>query len=877
MTLEHASHPHTISLLIGAGLLLLSAALTWRRRGSLTGRAFIALMLLAAVWLVSYALELGAVTPEAVLAWHAVRLVVAALMLTVWLIFVLFFAGYPLWRRPVVWGGLVGLSLLTLVLVLTNDSHHLIWQSMAVQQDANGQLNLVHTPGLWSWAFGVLGLGLGITSIAILLRTYRRSSQISRGQFGALVLIWLLPTAVMLLHLVDAPVSFVAEVTPYVLGGSALLLVWSLYTQDIFEASYATYDRIVASMDDGVIVLDANNFIISINPAALALVNTLTLNSIGQSIESVFRGMPELLARSRDTRSIHTEITLTLDTGPRYFDLRISLLEDQHGRLTGRVIVLRDITAQVEAEAQLRTLSRAVEQSGSIIIITNTNGEIEYVNPAFTAVTGYTAAEALHQNPRLLRSGESPPEVYQELWRRLTSGQEWRGEFHNRKKNGQLYWAQAVISPVLDAEGRITHFVAVQDDITRQKEMAERERRQRLLAEVLRDNAEALNSTLDVEEVLQHVLENAQRAIFVPYDLASILLIEDGMARIVRQHRAPGSDVPLRETTLFPVSDLPLLHQTCETGQPMLIPDTQNYPGWRQLPGSEWIRSCVCMPIRLEDRSIGILNLSARQPGAFDAETVEHLRAFANQAATALKNARSFATIQRYAAELEARNRELDSFSHTVAHDLRSPLALIQGYLGLAADEELTPEARQFVEEAIGAAHKMNSMIEALLLFAQVRNGAEVHTEVDLNDVVQAAIERFHVQIEERGIEVSVQPDLPLALGYAPWVEEVVANLVSNAIKYIGRENTAPRIAVRAARNGDVIRCEVQDNGVGINPEDQKRLFEMFARFHHREAQGFGLGLSIVARIVTRLGGQVGVESAPGQGSTFWFTLPAAG
>ncbi len=876
MSLDHYLHPHSLSLLIGVGLLLLSAALTWRRRAGATGRTFVALMLLAAAWLASYALELDATTAAAVITWHSARAITAMLMLVVWMVFVLAFAGYRIWRHPAILGAFLAFSALTLALMLTNDQHHLFWESITVQDSGNAQI-IVHTPGVWVWLCTTLGLGLGVVSITILLQTFRRSPQMTRGQLAALLLIWLPPTAVMVLHILNIPAGVLAELTPYVLGGSALLLVWSLYAQDIFAISHTTYDHIVASMDDGVIVLDTDNTIVSINPAALALVNTLTLDSVGQSIECVFQGMPELLARSRDVRSVHTEITLPLDTGVRHFDLRISPLEDPRGRLTGRVIVLRDITAQVEAEAQLRTLSRAVEQSGSIIIITNTRGEIEYVNPAFTAVTGYTAAEALHQNPRLLRSGESPPEVYEELWRRLTSGREWRGEFHNRKKNGQLYWAQAVISPVLDAEGNITHFVAVQDDITRQKEVAEQERRQRLLAEALRDNAEALNSTLDGEEMLRHVLENAVRAVFTTYDLASILLIENGIARLVRQHRAPGSDVPLREVTTFPVSDLPSLQQVCATGQPALIADAHTHPGWRRLPGSDWIRSCVCVPIRLEDRVVGILNLSASQPGAFDQETVEHLRAFANQAAIALANVRSFATIQRYAAELEARNRELDSFGHTVAHDLRSPLGLILGYLGLAAEEDLTPDVRQYIEEAIGAAHKMNGMIEALLLLAQVRNGAEVRSEVNLNDVVGAAIDRFHIQIAERGIQVDVQPDLPKALGYAPWVEEVLANLISNAIKYIGRENTAPHITVRAFRTGEMIRCEVQDNGVGISPEDQRRLFEMFARFHKREAQGFGLGLSIVLRIVTKMGGQVGVESEPGQGSTFWFTLPAAG
>ena len=123
-----------------------------------------------------------------------------------------------------------------------------------------------------------------------------------------------------------------------------------------------------------------------------------------------------------------------------------------------------------EIHEELRKLSRAVEQSASAILITDAKGEIEYVNPQFTEMTGYAPAEVLGQNPRFLKSGEMPPEEYQELWETITAGREWRGEFHNQRKNGELYWDYSTISPILDAQGVVTHFVAVKEDITDRKE-----------------------------------------------------------------------------------------------------------------------------------------------------------------------------------------------------------------------------------------------------------------------------------------------------------------------------------------------------------------------------------------------------------------------
>lgn len=157
------------------------------------------------------------------------------------------------------------------------------------------------------------------------------------------------------------------------------------------------------------------------------------------------------------------------------FDAEVNgaVIQSADGTPYGTILITRDVTERKRAAELVRRLSRAVEQSPASIVITDPAGNIEYVNPKFTAVTGYTQAEVLGQNPRVLKSGEIPPEGYAELWRTITSGKEWRGEFHNRKKNGELYWELASISPILDESGRITHFLAVKEDITERRRMEE--------------------------------------------------------------------------------------------------------------------------------------------------------------------------------------------------------------------------------------------------------------------------------------------------------------------------------------------------------------------------------------------------------------------
>lgn len=144
--------------------------------------------------------------------------------------------------------------------------------------------------------------------------------------------------------------------------------------------------------------------------------------------------------------------------------------------LYGRQILLtllRDVSERNRLDEQLRQLSQAVEQSPVSVVITNRAGNITYVNPRFTAMTGYTLAEVVGKNPRILKSGETSPETYAQLWATITSGKEWRGEFHNRKKNGELFWESAVISPIINQSGKITHFLAVEVDITEHKQNAE--------------------------------------------------------------------------------------------------------------------------------------------------------------------------------------------------------------------------------------------------------------------------------------------------------------------------------------------------------------------------------------------------------------------
>lgn len=227
-------------------------------------------------------------------------------------------------------------------------------------------------------------------------------------------------------------------------------------------------------------------------------------------------------------------------------------------------------------------------------------------------------------------------------------------------------------------------------------------------------------------------------------------------------------------------------------------------------------------------------------------------------------------------AELERRNEELDAYAHTVAHDLKAPLASVIGFSDLLdkRHEKIPADKLVYYCSIIAQnGRKIVNIVDALLLLASVRKVDEVPTErLDLPEIIEDIQRRLADAILESDAEIVVPDRWPDVTGYQPWVEEILANYISNAIKYGGRP---PRIEVGAADHIDgYVRFWVRDNGRGLTPEEQARLFIPFTRLDQIRVKGYGLGLSIVQRIAEKLNGQVGVESEVGRGCTFYCNLP---
>ena len=226
---------------------------------------------------------------------------------------------------------------------------------------------------------------------------------------------------------------------------------------------------------------------------------------------------------------------------------------------------------------------------------------------------------------------------------------------------------------------------------------------------------------------------------------------------------------------------------------------------------------------------------------------------------------------------------ELDAFAHTVAHDLKNPLSIIVGSTEMLEYDfaSLSEDVfRQYLRAIAVKGRKMSHIIDALLLLASARQSAVQLKPVEMGGVVAESLERVSNLIEQRGAQVISPGAWPKVRGYAPWIEEVWVNYLSNAIKYGGRSNEGvlPTLelgfdAPLSVGDSEYACFWVQDNGMGLTPEQQQQLFTPFVRLDQVRTEGYGLGLSIVQRIVEKLGGRAGVQSTVGQGSRFYFTM----
>jgi PAS domain S-box-containing protein len=409
--------------------------------------------------------------------------------------------------------------------------------------------------------------------------------------------------------------------------------------------------------------------------------------------------------------------------------LTITVVKNEDGTIANHVAMLTDITERKAAENQLRKLSLAVEQSPNSIVISDLDANIEYVNEAFVKATGYSRDEVIGQNSRILHSGKTPRATYVSMWASLTRSEVWKGNFFNRRKDGSEYVEFALISPVRQPDGRITNYLAIKEDITERKQIA--------------------------QELDQH-----------------------------RHH----------------------LEELVQT------------------------------------------------------RTVE------------LAQARDAA---------EAASRAKSTFLANMSHEIRTPMNAIIGLNHLLQNEITAPKPHGQLVKVGEAAQHLLHIINNILDLSKIEADKLTLEETNfaLARVIDHVLSMLGERASDKGLRLTteIDPAVPAQLHGDPLrLGQIVLNFVSNAIKF--SEHGDITIRARIVEDGTqsmLLRIEVEDQGIGLTPEQQGRLFQAFSQADEtttRKYGGTGLGLAITRRLAIMMGGEVGVESEPGVGSTFWMT-----
>lgn len=402
-------------------------------------------------------------------------------------------------------------------------------------------------------------------------------------------------------------------------------------------------------------------------------------------------------------------------------------------------------------------------------------------------------------------------------------------------------------------------------------------------SETLRESFANIVGTFEFVEIVEHILDQIGRV--VPFDSASVWRLEGNIQRILTSRNLPPE---------HPIEEMEIKIDEINSAVPILygeVPYILNNNVQAELldfkdPPHNIINSWLAIPLKTRGKIIGLIALDGHSIDQFTEHHAKLAVTFANQVAIALENARLFNELQaelftreKLIKELESKNAELERFTYTVSHDLKSPLVTINGFLGYLESDTAsgkTDRVKIDIHRIQDAVDKMHMLLKELLELSRIGRIMNPPEKIPFEDLVNEALELVHGRLEARGVTVHTQPNLPAIYGDRQRLIEVLQNLIDNAAKYMGKQS-APLIEIgqHGEEDGRLIFF-VKDNGMGISPQYHDRIFGLFDKLDPK-SEGTGVGLALVKRILEVHGGRIWVESEEGNGAAFYFTLAKNG
>jgi len=541
-----------------------------------------------------------------------------------------------------------------------------------------------------------------------------------------------------------------------------------------------------------------------------------------------------------------------------------------------------DLSELKNAEQQVRKLSVAVEQNPATIVITDTEGNIEYANPKFTELTGYTLEEAKGKNPRALKSGKTDPQVFINMWETIKSGKVWHGEFINRKKNNEEFIESATISPIFDDDKNIINFIAIKEDVTLKKIQEER----------IKLNNERLQHLLALAQ-----MQDADMAMILDKALDIALLLTKSTHGYIYHYNEDNKRFTLNSWSKDTMSDCTIVEQQTtydldKTGiwgevirqrKAIVLNDfKQSNPLKKGYPeGHVEIFRFLSIPVFEGEEIIAVIGV-CNKPSDYDEMDIVQLNLLANSVWSISRQKTDEQKLRQYAMELQGLNATKDKFFNIIAHDLKNPFNSILGFTNLLVKnfEHYSKEkSLQFLNTVHNTAKNTYKLVEDLLQWARAQSGKiDFKPEfLNLQYLFDCTVEITAQAARNKEIEVRAISRIPSEIfADKNMIDTVLRNLTSNAIKYTKRNGF---ISIESDLTDGFVQIMVKDNGVGIPLNELNKLFKLNEKVSSpgtEKEHGTGLGLLLCKEFVLRHGGNIWAESELGKGSTFYFTIPFA-
>lgn len=536
----------------------------------------------------------------------------------------------------------------------------------------------------------------------------------------------------------------------------------------------------------------------------------------------------------------------------------------------------------IDSESLFRNV---INSMGDALIITDLKGKVLDVNREFERLTGFTRAEAVGQDIPYPWVEELALRDYLEWLDRLRKD----GALHDfdmtwTTKDGRKIAVSLNTALLRSTAGNIAAMANVARDITERRAAQLELKDQVKRLEVLYELGRSLTGTLDPEEIAR--ISYAQISKVIPTDGFFLMVYDESTARLrpLIWFDRKGEEVVEYEPPRAPLAleEAPACARVIRQRRSLLEfrSDESEDPAAYGFFGDTGLRprSLMFVPLFSKDRIIGIVSTQSYEFYSYTKEHLTLLESIASVTAIALDKAKLYQETVAKSKEIEARNKELDDFTYVVSHDLKEPLISVEGYAKILKNaflDQASPEAKEYLQSIVASCGQMKKLIEDLLQLSRVSRIDEQRRPVNMEQLLKEILSEFEFTIRERNVEIRMATPFPAVIGVEPHLKIVLRNLISNAIKFCDKPRAI--IELRAQVLNGEAHFSVKDNGIGIEEKYFQKIFMIFQRLHQREEyEGTGAGLTMVKKIVEAHHGRIWVESVPGEGSTFHFTLPVA-